>query len=115
MIEQVRRKIVPAKTVKLLVDAMKVEGQTHANDMISILQSTLDTKVRGLRTFVLDVVRSVGAQIGALEVNGNPVPDACGLPSSKQDHVIETRLGRLEAQINNGQGATIMSSNWTFQ
>jgi hypothetical protein len=61
MIEQVKSKIVPVKAIETLVDSMKAHGQTHVNYKISVLQSTQDSKVRGLRTFVLDVVCSLGS------------------------------------------------------
>jgi hypothetical protein len=101
MIEKVKRTNVPIKSIETLVLSIKTDGQTHVNDKISILQSTKDSKVRALRTLVLDVVRSLGSRMGALERQDLPVSSANigESKTSNQDQEMESRLGRLETQI----------------
>jgi hypothetical protein len=87
---------VPIRTIENLVLSTKTDGQTHVNDKISILQSTQDSKVRALRTFVLDVVCSLGSRIGTLERQD---ADVAEFKTTDQDQEMGSCLCRLETQI----------------
>jgi hypothetical protein len=99
-IEHEKQKIVPVKTIETLVASMKTDGQTHVNDKISVLQLTQDSKVRGLRTFLLDVVQSLNTRMGTLERNVvSSTSDVQVSQGSNQNTEMESRLGRLETQL----------------
>jgi hypothetical protein len=53
-----------------LLTSLKTELKSHVVDKVSLVQSTMSSKSRGLQTFVIDVARSLGKIIASLEVKG---------------------------------------------
>jgi hypothetical protein len=78
-----------------LLTSLKTELKSHVVDKVSLFQSTMSSKSRGLQTFVIDVARLLGKRIASLEFKG-PIaprsPDLWGqaLAGSNQDAEVKT-------------------------
>ncbi len=94
-----------------LLTSLKTELKSHVVDKVSLVQSTMSSKSRGLQTFVIDVACSLGKIIASLEVKGPIVPqspDLWGqaLAGLNQDAEVGTRLLKLESQMNGSAANT---------
>jgi hypothetical protein len=76
VLNQVNKNLITSKLVDKLMKAMEKNLKSHASNKVSILQSTLNSKVRCLRTFVVDVAQSLGQRLPVLETSTHPTPPA---------------------------------------
>jgi hypothetical protein len=80
---------------------MEKNLKTCVSNKVSIVQSMLSSKARGLRTFVVNVAHSLGQRLSALETKTTPAPPATevripALDHEDQDAEIELRLLKWE-------------------
>jgi hypothetical protein len=108
------RSVSPSEVDRLLT-TVKAELKSHLVERLSLVQSTLGSKSQGLRTFVVDVARSLGKRVATLEENssGNPPSsDVRGDAFSglNQDAEVEGRLLKLESLMD-GMAACAFGEN----
>jgi hypothetical protein len=86
---------------------LETKLKTVVTDQVSLVQSVLNSRSRGLRTFVVDVARSLGKRVSELEIKGpgslsNPLTVARDevIPHSGLDAELEIRLLKLETRFD---------------
>jgi hypothetical protein len=102
VLDQVNKNLITLKLADKLMKTMEKKLKTHVSDKVSILQSTVNSKARGLRTFVVDVACSLGQRLSILETNAHPTPQAPMQATDREDHdaEVEVRLLKLENPNN---------------
>jgi hypothetical protein len=102
VLDQVNKNLITSKLVDELMKAMEKNLKTHVSDKVTLLHSTVNSKARGLRTFVVDVARSLGQRLSSLEANPHPTPQGPMKTSDREDHdtEVEVRLLKLENPNN---------------
>ena len=108
VIEQSNGPSITSKDVKDLLTSLDSTLRTHIADKMSLLQSTLLSKSRGLKTFVLDVARSLGKRVAALEVKRTNVSPVLRSSGTRPDETaeVEARLLRLETMLEDSGSLT---------
>jgi hypothetical protein len=105
IVDQLNKNLITSKVIEDLLKAMEKTLKTHVNDKVSLVQSTLNGKARGLRTFVVDVARSLGKRLGALEKSTPPILTTAKVGIQDKDREdqaaeVELRLLKLENPNN---------------
>jgi hypothetical protein len=104
-VDHVNRQLIsPPVLDKLLMD-LKTEMKAHVVNKVALVQSTLSSKSRGLRTFVIDVTCCLGQRLSMMEVKGSKNPPAADVQNDSslclnQDAEVETRLLKLETLMD---------------
>jgi hypothetical protein len=103
-VDNVHSLAVSASDVEKILKALETKLQAHVIDQVSVAKNVLNSKSRGLRTFVVDIARSLGKRISDLEINGSTTTQSAtppqGLPTQGDYQAeMETRLLTLEAQV----------------
>jgi hypothetical protein len=101
VVERVNTDLVTTTFVENLLKATEANLNAHVTEKVTNVQSTLSSKSRGLRTFVIDVARSLGRRLQTLERRPLSIPrvtEGRAKDTDREDHdsEIELRLLKLE-------------------
>jgi hypothetical protein len=106
-VDSVNKLAISVTDLENTAHGLETKLKTLVTDQVSLVQSVLNSKSRGLRTFVVDVARSLGKRVSELEIKGpgsssNPltVPRDEVIPHSGLDAEVEIRLLKLETRFD---------------
>jgi hypothetical protein len=68
MVDHINKNLITSTYVKELVTLMETQVKTHMVNRVTLVQTLLTSKSRGLKTFVVDVFWSLGRRLMDLEV-----------------------------------------------
>jgi hypothetical protein len=100
-VDEVKSDMMTEKAMGDFLASMESSLKTHVNNKVTMVQSTLSSKSRGLRTFFVDVARLLGRRVLALEKRPSSIPRVTEVrvPDTARedlDSEVENRLLKLE-------------------
>jgi hypothetical protein len=105
VIDQLNKNLITSKLIEDLLKATEKSLKTHVNNKVTLVQSALSGKARGLKTFVVDVSKSLGRRLAVLETNTTTTPTTAkvriqAMDREEQAAKIELRLLKLKKPNN---------------